>query len=230
MLGVLGGMGPVATIDFMDKVVRNTPAERDQDHIPMVIRLATDIPDRTAAILGDGEDPLPAMRRALHELETDRVSVIAIPCNTAHFWYDELQAETSIPILHIAEAVADTLPVGTDCVGVLATTGTVKAGIYQKTMAKRGIHCIFPSDDEQAEVMRAIQLVKAGNGRSARKLLTHQADELLRAGCDAIIMACTEIPIALADAALAPKLIDPTEALAKAAVRVCLAERTPLAA
>jgi aspartate racemase len=227
MLGVLGGMGPVATIDFMNKVVRHTPAKRDQDHIPMVVRLATDIPDRTAAILGHGEDPLPALRSALRDLEIARATVIAIPCNTAHFWYDALQAETSIPILHIVEAAADTLPAGADCVGILATTGTVKAEIYQRAMAKRGIRCTFPSGDEQVEVMRAVQLMKEGDAHAAGAMLTHQAEELLKAGCDMIMMACTEIPIAMADAVLAPNLIDPTEALAMAAVRACLAERAP---
>jgi aspartate racemase len=227
MLGVLGGMGPVATIDFMSKVVRHTPAQRDQDHIPMVVRLATDIPDRTAAILGHGEDPLPALRRTLRDLEIARATVIAIPCNTAHFWYDALQAETSIPILHIVEAAADTLPAGADCVGVLATTGTVKAEIYQRAMTRRGIRCIFPPGDDQAEVMRAVQLTKEGDARSARMMLTRQAEHLLEAGCDVVMMACTEIPIAMADTVLAPNLIDPTEALALAAVRACRAERAP---
>jgi len=225
MLGVLGGMGPAATIDFMAKIVRNTPAERDQDHIPMVVRVATDIPDRTAAIVGDGESPLPALRKALHDLESARVSVIALPCNTAHFWYDELQAQTAIPILHIIEAVADTLPAGTESVGVLATSGTVNAGIYQKTMAKRGIRCGFPSAEGQQDVMLAVQLMKAGDLGSARMIFMRRTEELYQAGHDAIIMACTEIPIALADVALTPKLIDPTEALAKVAVRICLAER-----
>jgi aspartate racemase len=210
MLGVLGGMGPIATIDFMNKVVRNTPAKRDQDHIPMVVCLATDIPDRTAAILGQGEDPLPALRGALRELELARVSVIAMPCNTAHFWYDALQAETSIPILHIVEAAADVLPPGTDRVGVLATTGTVKGGIYQRMLAKRGIHCTFPAYGQQDDVMRAIQLMKEGDAQSARTMLAHQAQALFETGCEVIIMACTEIPIVLADTVLAPKLIDPT--------------------
>ena len=225
MLGVLGGMGPVATIDFMNKVVRNTPAARDQDHVPMLVRLAANIPDRTAAILDGGEDPLPALRLALQELERAGVSMIAMPCNTAHFWYDALQAQTPIPILHIVEAALDALPSGTDCAGILATTGTVKAGIYQRAMAKRGIRCIFPADSGQDEVMRAIRLVKAGETSEATAVLLRQAEELLDANCGVIVMACTEIPTALADSCLAPKLIDPTDALARAVVRAWLNSR-----
>jgi aspartate racemase len=225
MLGVLGGMGPVATIDFMNKVVRNTPATRDQDHVPMFVSLAANIPDRTAAILDGGEDPLPALRLALQELEKAGASMIAMPCNTAHFWYDALQAQTSIPIFHIAEATIDTLPAGTDRIGILATTGTVKAGIYQRAMAKRGIRCIFPLGSGQVEVMRAIRLVKAGETQEATAILARQAEELLEASCGVIVMACTEIPMTLENTDLAPKLIDPTDALAKAVVRAWRTDR-----
>jgi aspartate racemase len=106
VLGVLGGMGPMATVDFMAKVLRNTPADRDQEHIPTIVCSATNIPDRSAAILEGGPDPLPAMRDALHKLERSGVTCIAMPCNTAHFWYSSLQLETNIPILHIVDNVA----------------------------------------------------------------------------------------------------------------------------
>ena len=109
MLGVLGGMGPMATVDFMGKVIRNTPAACDQDHIAMVVRSATDVPDRTAAILDQGRDPLPAMRHALRQLLESGARCIAIPCNTAHHWHDALQDETNVPILHIGDATVERL-------------------------------------------------------------------------------------------------------------------------
>ena len=109
MLGVLGGMGPMATVDFLAKLVRATPAGRDQDHIPTLVCSAVDIPDRADAILGAGPDPLPAMRAALVRLEAGGATRIAIPCNTAHHWHAALQAGTSLPILHIVDAVAETL-------------------------------------------------------------------------------------------------------------------------
>jgi aspartate racemase len=148
MLGVLGGMGPMATVDFLGKVVQNTPAACDQDHIQMVVCSAANIPDRSAAILGEGADPFPAIRDALRRLEAAGATCIAIPCNTAHHWHAALQAETSVPILHIVDAVADTL-VGQGreggCIGVLATDGTVRAGIYPKRLAQRGFSCRCPT-------------------------------------------------------------------------------------
>jgi aspartate racemase len=229
MLGVLGGMGPAATLDFLGKVVANTPAGCDQDHVPMSVLFATEIPDRTAAILGFGEDPLPALRKALRTLEQGHVSVIAMPCNTAHYWHEQLQAEAGVPILHIVDAVATMLPIATERVGVLATPGTLRAGIYPDRLQRRRIRCAFPTDGGQAEVSRAIALVKAGDIADARAILVEQAGVLLDGGCDAIIMGCTEIPVALAGVAW-PTLVDPTDALARAAVDFCLGERRALAA
>nr|USU31165.1 amino acid racemase [Methylobacterium sp. OTU13CASTA1] len=231
MLGVLGGMGPMATVDFMGKVVRNTPAACDQDHIRMIVCSAADIPDRTAAILGEGPDPFPAMRDTLRRLEAAGARRIAIPCNTAHRWHAALQAETSLPILHIVDAVADALAGGMgDRIGVLATRGTIAAGIYRERLAARGFTCRTPDAAGQAEVTRAIRLVKAGHSAKAGHLaeahtiLAGQAEALMAAGCSRIVMACTEIPVALAsvEGPLGTALVDATEALARACVQVCL--------
>lgn len=228
MLGVLGGMGPMATVDFMGKVIRNTPAACDQDHIAMVVRSATDVPDRTAAILDQGRDPLPAMRHALRQLLESGARCIAIPCNTAHHWHDALQDETNVPILHIVDAVADTLAregLEGATIGVLATDGTVHAGVYQARLAARGYRCEMPDAAGQAEVMRAIRLVKAGQLDEATKILRREAEALVQRGCARVAMACTEIPLALADVGgvLQPRLFDPTDALARACVEFCLA-------
>ena len=221
MLGVLGGMGPMATVDFMSKVIQNTPARSDQEHIPMLVCSAANIPDRSEAILGRGPDPLPAMRKALSRLERAGVTCIAIPCNTAHYWHAALQAQTSIPILHIVDAVADLLPgkgLQGGQVGLLATTGTVEAGLYQKRLAERGFTCTIPDPADQAEVMRAIRLVKVGRAAQATPILLRQAEALVAAGCRQIVIGCTEIPVALAsvDDELRPLLVDATEALARA--------------
>ena len=228
MLGVLGGMGPMATVDFMGKVIRNTPAACDQDHIAMVVRSATDVPDRTAAILDQGRDPLPAMRHALHQLLESGARCIAIPCNTAHHWHGALQNETDVPILHIVDAVAETLAregLEGATIGVLATDGTVHAGVYQARLAARGYACMMPDAAAQAEVMRAIRLVKAGKLNEATAILRREAETLVQHGCARVAMACTEIPLALADVggALQVRLFDPTEALARACVSFCLA-------
>ena len=237
MLGVLGGMGPMATVDFMAKVIRATPASRDQEHISMEVCSATEIPDRTAAILGLGPDPLPAMCAALRRLEHAGASVIAMPCSTAHHWHDRLQSKSEARILHIVEAVADRLAeegAERGRLGILATTGTVMAGIYRKRLERRGIDCLSPPAADQAEVMRAIGLVKGGDVAAARGILDRQARALIAAGCDRVVMACTEIPLALTgDASVqAERLIDPTDALALAAVRACTCAgaRMPIAA
>lgn len=223
MLGVLGGMGPMATLDFAAKVIRHTPAQYDQDHIPMVICQAVDIPDRSDAILGNGPSPLPAMRDALRRLETAGVDYVAMPCNTAHFWHASLQAETALPILHMVDAVADYLDgEGAAEVGILATTGTLKTDVYQAALSKRGVAWRTPSDNQP--VMQAIRLVKAGSLNEAATILQTEIGELSAAGCSHALMACTEIPLALSTIGsdLGIKLVDATEVLAIAAVQVAL--------
>ncbi|WP_425352594.1 aspartate/glutamate racemase family protein [Methylobacterium terrae] len=214
----------MATVDFMEKVIRHTPASCDQEHIRMVVCSAADIPDRTAAILGEGPDPLPALRATLRRLEAAGATCIAMPCNTAHHWHAALQAGTPLPILHIADAVADRLgpPEGAR-IGVLATTGTVAAGIYQDRLALRGYACGLPDTGGQDAVMRAIRLVKAGRLAEATAILRREAEALAAAGAGAVVMACTEIPVALAavEDPLRACLVDATEALARACVAAC---------
>ncbi|GJE16499.1 aspartate/glutamate racemase family protein [Methylobacterium marchantiae] len=230
MLGILGGMGPMATVDFLRRLVELTPALRDQDHLPCIVAQATGIPDRTRAILGEGSDPLPALEAALRQLEGAGATCIAMPCNTAHHWHGALQARTTRPILHIVDAVADTLMrsrAGDAPVGLLASTGTVQAGLYVERLARRGIACRVPEDQEA--VMRAIRLVKAGALAEAGILLSASARSLLASGCGQVVLACTEIPIALreSDPELRLRLVDATEALAEACLRAC---SRPLAA
>lgn len=223
MLGVLGGMGPMATVDFLAKLVRATPAGRDQDHIPTLVCSAVDIPDRADAILGAGPDPLPAMRAALARLEAGGATRIAIPCNTAHHWHAALQAGTALPILHIVDAVAETLAgAGTGGrVGLLATDGTLRAGLYPDRLARHGLTCLGPDPEGQAAVAAAIRLVKANRAAEATPLLEAQARALAEAGCGRVVMACTEIPIALAGSPVSGLLVDATEALARACVAAC---------
>ncbi|MGU3537109.1 aspartate/glutamate racemase family protein [Methylobacterium sp. A54F] len=228
MLGVLGGMGPMATVDFMGKLVRNTPAARDQDHLPVIVCSAANIPDRTAAILGEGADPLPAMREALRRLEAAGARCIAMPCNTAHHWHAALQAGTPLPILHIVDAVADELAgQGPGPVGVLATSATVATRLYQDRLAVRGLACRIPDAAGQAAVMRAIRYVKGGAPAAAADILRREAEALVAAGCRRVVMACTEIPVALeaVEGPLRAALVDATDALARACAATCAARQ-----
>jgi aspartate racemase len=226
MLGVLGGMGPMATVDFLAKLVRATPAGRDQDHIPTLVCSAADIPDRASAILGQGPDPLPAMRAALARLEAAGATRIAIPCNTAHHWHAALQAGTVLPILHIVDAVADEFArsgLSGGPVGLLASAGTLRVGLYPERLARRGFTCLSPDPDGQDAVVAAIDRVKAGQVAEAAVILEAQARALVAAGCRRVVMACTEIPVALSepDDDLAAVMVDATASLARACVAAC---------
>ncbi len=227
MLGVLGGMGPMATADFMRKLVEATPAVRDQDHIETITLSAAAIPCRIAAIEGCGPDPLPAMIAGLRRLEAAGATRIVIPCNTAHHWHRQLQAATALPILHIVDAVVAAMArkaVAKGPVGLLATRGTLRSGLYPARLAAHGYIC-RPSETMDA-LTRAIELVKANRVGEAAVMFRQQAEALLAGGCRQVVLACTEIPLALADADdLRPLLVDTTDALAQACVAVCMAER-----
>lgn len=221
MLGVLGGMGPLATIDFMRKLVDCTTAQRDQDHIPMIVCSIPQIPDRTQAILDGGPDPLPRMLRGISILEEAGATAIAVPCNTAHYWYGSLDDFSNLPVLNMIDACVDELAIneGRTCVGILATKGTIAAGVYQRRFTAAGVPFSLQADQEC--VTRGINLVKANKLADAEALLSAEAYRLLGSGCTHILMGCTELPIALATAsATAPsRFIDPTAALA----RLCVA-------
>lgn len=219
-LGILGGMGPLATVDFMRKVIELTPAAGDRDHIPMVVASIPQVPDRTAAILGGGESPLPAMLEGIRLLNGAAVAAVAIPCNTAHYWFDELAGASRAPIIHIVDAACAVLEErarGMHTVGLMGTTGSVKSGIYQRRIEAQGYACLAPADDDQERlVMGGIYKIKAGDLPAARQLLERAADGLRSRGAGAIILGCTEIPIVLEDGG---DVVDATRALAGACVR-----------
>lgn len=227
MLGVLGGMGPAATVDFLDKIVRLTPAGRDQDHLPTLVWSWPAIPDRTAAILGLGPSPLPALIEGLARLEAGGARVIAIPCNSSHHWYPELQARASVPILHIADAALAALdrpPFHGGPVAVLATRGTLASGFYQRKLAASGRLWILPEEGTQRLVDAAIRGIKEGAPAPAAGALARVYRALAEDGAGAAILACTELPLA---AALLPppgfQILDSNLELARASVAHALA-------
>lgn len=224
LLGVLGGMGPLATADFMRKLTELTPASRDQDHIPALVYSNPQVPDRSTAIMGKGPSPLPALLDGITRLQDAGAEAIAIPCNTAHYWYDEMAAASRIPILHIVGSVCDVLrSKGVDggAVGVMGTAGTLHTGIYQGYLERSGYSCVLPSEMEMAELVTpGIVSVKAGDLISAKRVLSDAARRLGERGARMIVLGCTEIPLALADASpeAAALYVDSTAALAQASV------------
>ena len=212
-------MGPLATVDFLQKVVLATPALRDQDHIPMVVRFCPEVPGRVEALLGRGPSPEPALVAAAQDLERAGAMCLAMPCNTAHAWYDAIAGAVSIPVLHIVSAVLEAAPAGaTEALGLLATAGTLRSGIYS-SRGGPGVNWIVPSDVEQANwVTAGIEAVKANRIEAGRVLLAKAAQALARRGARAVVMGCTEVPIALASSDVVVPLLDSSQALALACV------------
>src|SRR5256886_7999822 len=165
VIGVLGGMWPWATLELFEKILRLTPAQDDQDHFRIVIDNNPKIPDRSPAILGDGEDPTPALVATAKNLQQAGADFLVIPCNTAHFFYERIAAAVSIPVLHIMDEVAtaarEAVP-DVRVLGVLATEATMASGLYQRACGRGGIEGVGAAPAGQRGVDRALYGVKAG--------------------------------------------------------------------
>lgn len=222
MLGVIGGMGPLATADFFRKLIDATPARDDDEHIPVLIHSVPQIPSRPAAILRGGPSPLPALLAARNRLLAAGATVLAMPCNTAHYWYDGLVEGCDVPFLHIVDAVADLLPAGAHELGIVATRATLQTRVFEQRLSQRGIALTAPGESTyDRAVQPAIEAVKRGATQEAGQLLEPVIAAALDRGAARVVLACTELPIAL-DAIASPlraRCIDSTDALARACVR-----------
>lgn len=226
-VGILGGMGPEATGDLFLKIVRATPAERDQDHLRIIVDSIPQIPDRTSAILGKAQDPGPVLEAAARRLENWGAELIVIPCNTAHYYHGRVAAAVTIPVLNIMEATALSIKRNhpeVKHVGVLASTGTLNTGLYRDALARHGLTEVVPSPAAQELVMQAIYGVKAGRHDAPKQLLKQASADLTGRGAQAIIAGCTEVPIALAPQDITVPYVDATLALAQNAVRLALGD------
>lgn len=223
LIGVLGGMGPLATVDFMQRVIELTPAARDQDHLALLVANLPGTPDRSTAIIDGGPSPLPALLDGIDLLNRNDAALIVVPCNSAHHWIDAMRARSAAPMLHIGEACVAALPAGVTRVAVLATGGTMVSGFYQTLLRNRGITPIEPDHAVQQHVTDCIREVKAGNIPASAEALSPAIRILAEQGAEAVIMGCTEIPLAARPlsafaAELGVPLIDSTLALAHATV------------
>ena len=224
-IGILGGMGPLATADLFQKIVLLTKADTDREHIRVYIDSNANIPDRTAAILSGGEDPVPEMASALRHLEVCGADCIIMPCNTAHYFLPRLQAMTKIPFLSILTAAAEAckaqFPGKT--VGILATRGTLAANLYQEALAQAGVPYLVPDAPAQDALMRVIyDGVKAGKGPdSYRADFLTVLEQMSAGGAEVFLLGCTELPLAAEALNIALPTVDPTAELAKASIRFC---------
>ena len=230
ILGVLGGMGPAATADFLDKLAAATPASRDQEHIATLVYSDPTTPDRSDAMVAGGADPLPALVHGIEFLCSAGATAIAIPCNSAHFWYDQMQAAASVPILHIVDAVADQVRGSGAAIarlGLMSTDGTARSGIYRR-LGAHGYDLMDLTDlGESSPVTTGIRQVKAGDLDGARDTLTRAAEVLIERGAQGIVYGCTDISAVLGPTpeGVAVPVWDSATALAVTSVEYIRTER-----
>lgn len=219
MIGVLGGMGPLATVDFLERVVRLTDATCDQEHLPMVVAHLPQTPDRSRSILDGGALPLPYLLQGIDLLNRNEVGLVVIPCNSSHHWYAQMRSRSIAPILHIAQTCVAAVPEGVRRVAVLATRGALASGIYQAALQARDIEPVVPEHTVQTQVDGCIRAVKAGGLDEAAAALAAVLSRLADSGVNAAIMGCTEIPVAARRIHPMPlPTIDSTLELARATV------------
>lgn len=227
LLGVLGGMGSLATVDFLHKLVSSTPAACDQEHVPFVVWNVPQIPDRQKALAGTGESPLPAMLAGIRQLNAAGATRIAIPCNTAHLWAEELAAASPAPLIHIVDTAVEAVVrrsgpgAANGPIGLIGTRGTLSAGLYQKRLAARDLSSLVNDDTEiDTLFVPGCYAIKQNRLDDGSRLLEAAARRLVERGAGTLILACTEVPVGLAhlDSDLLPFCVDPTQTLAEACV------------
>ncbi len=221
-LGIIGGVGPLATMFIGEMIVRLTAAERDQEHINMLITNNTNIPDRTAFILGESqENPVPVILSDAHKLEKMGAEILIIPCNTAHSFYDEIQDGTTLPVIDMVyETAKRAKEKGAHRVGILGTSGTISTGIYQAACKQFDLQPVLPNERIQSIVMSLIyDDVKAGHPADPKKWSTISL-AMEEAGCDELILGCTELSIVRKELELT-NCIDSLYVLAETAIERC---------
>ncbi len=219
-LGVLGGLGPLATVDFLDKFYRCGPVRRDQDHPPVEVKLCTRIPDRSDFLNGVGESPLEEMVLAARELKAAGAELGVLICNTAHVWLDDLQQASGLRFLHIADPVRERLAGSTRPAALLCTPWTVRGKVYSSRLPAENL--LEPSQfilDQM--LMPAIRLLKANRFDEGRKLVQQVLNLFEYAGCESAILGCTELPLVAASCRTEMTLLDPNLLLAQEAWRQC---------
>ncbi len=221
VLGIIGGLGPLATAYFMKKIVLMTDANTDQEHIKMIIYNCPDIPDRTKYILDNtNEDPLPYMKEIALRLQNDGVSKIAIPCVTAQFYHDRLQEGIDVPVINGVKETAHYLKKsGCNSVGVMATDGTVRSNLFGRALEEAGIKYYYPDSEDQKRTMSIIyDCVKAGKKPDDKDLM-EIAKGLRKMGAERVILGCTELSVIKEQCDLPPCFIDVLDIMARSCVK-----------
>ncbi len=195
IVGIIGGMGPLATCTLLETLIRHTDAAKDQDHIHILVDCNSSIPDRSAAIKGEGPDPVPEMVATGKRLIAQGAELLVMHCNTAHYFYDAVASQLSVPLIHMPMTLAKALAKrGVKKAGVLATEGTRIAGYYDKVLTAEGIETIYPSPECQKLLMERIYDVKAGKDITDFDNIRNVIADLKQQGAENLILGCTEVP------------------------------------
>lgn len=226
IVGVMGGMGPAATVDFLDRVRRRTPARVEQEHLRLIVDIDPGMLDRNAALAGAGPSPGPGLARMAQGLERAGAQGLVLVCNSAHAWADEIRAAVSAPLIDMVDETAGALrrrhPEARRP-GLLAAAACLDAGLYQRALAARGLEAVAPEGEVRERFMALLYRIKAGEvGEEARAEMAAIADALLAGGADSLVIGCTEVPLVL-DAADAPApCVDATAVLVDRTVAFAL--------
>jgi len=229
IVGVIGGMGPEATVDLMRRVIRATPAQDDIDHIRMIVDNNPKVPSRIEAIIeGTGESPAPVLVEMGRKLQAYGADFLVIPCNTAHHYLNDIRSAVSVPVIDMIELTVDAVlreNPALKTTGLLASQAVLQTDLYMKRFQERGVDLVYPHDELQDELMTAIRTIKTGRyGNREKSILRSAADDVIKRKAEALIIACTELSL-IADA-LEPevKLYDSAQILAETVVRMAKEE------
>lgn len=232
IIGILGGMGPAATVDLYDRIIKATEVTCDQDHLRVIIDSNPKIIDRTTAILNNDFFPANQMTESAKILQNSGVDFIVIPCISAHYFIERIRSQIQIPIISLIEKVGEVLSLQRppiQKIGLLATTGTLRGAIFDKVFTLHKIQLLKPSDQDQKHLMEVIYEIKAKGmvalSESCKKKLISVVDDLVNRGVDGIVAGCTEIPLALSQRDLSVPFFDSLQILAEAAVKMARAGR-----
>jgi aspartate racemase len=219
VVGILGGMGPMATVEAFRRITVATPAEKDQDHLHVIVDSDASIPNRTDAVIAGGPSPLPALRASANRLVRAGAGLICMPCNTAHVFFEPLQRAVPVPIVHMIEETAAVVArAGYRRLGLLATSGTVASGVYQEVFLRHGLQVVGPSVASQDCVSEGIDRIKGGRLSDGLEALLPVATEFGRRGIRTLIVGCTEISLVVPQLSAVGAVVDALEIMAERTV------------
>jgi aspartate racemase len=228
LVGVIGGMGPSATVDFMSRVLRASPANSDQDHVRMVVEHNPRIPSRQLAMRGEGENPGPVIAAMAARLEAAGADFLVMPCNLAHAWLSDIRAATTIPFLSIVdESLRSALGQSGEesAIGLMTTPGCFASGLYQQALSDAGRPVITQTPDELSETMSLVERIKGGDqSAEVAEGLKDVANRLVNRGAKVLIAACTEFPLVLDESMFDVAFVSSTDVLAKKTVALALGD------